>query len=774
MSFVIKTWIKKGSYNNNEITVWVKDGIKAGLDEYGFWNKSGTDDLIFTAPFVPPREWLISNTRRIFEYALANNVPDALTSWKDAAALLSQLPRVIMPDAMELSGRLSAVCSAGDMRMREILKGLGFRWSPQGRVWSLKATEQTCRDAAAILSHWNADRSPASFAGTDIFSFCKIPLTNDQEDTLRYLIRRWEQGWHGSVNGDDMGIGKTYGSLILGALALETGAATKIVVVAKTSNIAHWKAEWADKILRGSEGDVCIFGAARVTSAKNRKKGGGIEELENEMAHAKVLITNYEYLNTNSQALSMFLKYCSGSVVFFDEAVSMCANHMSGVSKAAFKVSCMANFAVPLSGTLEKKNIYEFWSVLHLADPVIYPEKEFNENHCVLETKKLWLKAQKRSIEIQSKKYIGEEAFLEHIAPAYIRHMKKIPEVLSRKEEYHFRISREDSYLENKIADGLWERLCSIKGAGKTWEELAAEGARLPKWQMTALTHLHSALDDPYTLFQSEIYKKFIECADTLALDIGADRKAAFDYLEERISDKKNNQYNELFSPDVVEFARFMENLDSTKLEIYKPAKFRFLSRMLDCDYPDSRVVVFSVFKRTAERLADMLREQYPYRPVYLISGEVPKAKRTEIENECRSHDSSILITTDSMAFGTNLQFMDVLVNYNLPWTCDILKQRNDRIYRTGAKGLKNIVYITIDSPVERHKLNILQRGIDKVRNHFGEDISDIPYPEDISIEEYMGMHKVHLQGEKEYPYEAEVPVVYGQSVLFEEPELVR
>ena len=35
-------------------------------------------------------------------------------------------------------------------------------------------------------------------------------------------------------------------------------------------------------------------------------------------------------------------------------------------------------------------------------------------------------------------------------------------------------------------------------------------------------------------------------------------------------------------------------------------------------------------------------------------------------------------------------------------------------------------------------------------------------------------MREVHLQEEKGYPYEAEVPVVHGQSVLFEEPELVR
>ena len=198
-----------------------------------------------------------------------------------------------------------------------------------------------------------------------------------------YPLFRWEQGWHGGVNGDDMGIGKTYGSLALGALAVSSDAASRIVVVAKTSNIAHWKREWTDKILDASESDVCVFGAARVNSAKARS--GGMEKLEEEMSESRLLITNYEYLR-KQDSLSLFLKYCAGAVVFFDEAVSMCANHTSATSLASFKVSCMANFAVPLSGTLEKKNIYEFWSVLRLADPAIYPEKEFNENHLVLET----------------------------------------------------------------------------------------------------------------------------------------------------------------------------------------------------------------------------------------------------------------------------------------------------------------------------------------------------------------------------------------------------
>lgn len=762
MPVVVKTWINRGSYGNNEITVWVKDGVSLGLESCGGWKRTENgEDLVCRVSFVPTRAWLMENARKIYEHAGSEA---ALSAWRDASALMSQLPRVLLPgDAGP--GRVCALCSPTDLRMREILKGLGFRWSPQGRVWSLKANTAVGRDVEGILSRWNSSGGPVRFEGRNIFARCAVPLTSEQEETMRYLLNRWEQGWHGGVNGDDMGIGKTYGSLALGALAVSSDAASRIVVVAKTSNIAHWKREWTDKILDASESDVCVFGAARVNSAKARS--GGMEKLEEEMSESRLLITNYEYLR-KQDSLSLFLKYCAGAVVFFDEAVSMCANHTSATSLAAFKVSCMANFAVPLSGTLEKKNIYEFWSVLRLADPAIYPEKEFNENHLVLETQRLWLKSQKRAIEVETKKYVGEKQFFERISPAYIRHIKNIPTIQSRKVERHFKISRQDSILENRIADGLWRELCSITGSGVTWEQLSAAGLRLPKWQMTALTHLHSAIDDPYTLFESDTYGKVTECADKLALDTGMSRMEAFDYIEGKLQERGSNEYKEQFSLDVVAFARYMESLDPEELKEYRPAKYRFLRKMLREDFPESRVVVFSVFKRTAERVTEMLREDFPGRAVRLITGEASKAKRSEIEDECRDTPGAILVSTDSMAFGTNLQFMDVLVNYNLPWTCDVLKQRNDRIYRTGAEGLKTIVYLTLDSPAEKHKLGVLRRGIENVRSHFGEDISDIPEPTYTYICDYEGLgEEVPEEGASVESSEA-----YGQMCLFE--ELVR
>ncbi len=759
MPTVVKTWVDRGPYGNNEITIWVKGGASLELESCGGWRQSGTgEDLVYKTSFVPTRAWLMENARKIYEHAGEPGTEGALEGWRDASALLSQLPRVLLPGEVS-SDRLCALCSPADLRMREILKGLGFRWSPQGRVWSLRASETERRDAEAILSRWNSYEVTVRFGGRNIFARCAAPLTSDQEDSMRYLLRRWEQGWHGGVNGDDMGTGKTYGSLALGALALDAEAASRIVVVAKTSNIAHWKREWTDKILDASESDVCVFGAARMNSAKNRK-GGGMEELEEEMARSRLLITNYEYLR-KQETLSLFLKYCAGSVVFFDEAVSMCANHTSATSLAAFKVSCMANFAAPLSGTLEKKNIYEFWSVLHLADPAIYPEKEFNENHVVLETQKLWLKSQKRAVEVETKKYVGEKQFFEKISQAYIRHIKNIPAAQSRKIELHFRLSRQDSVLENRIADGLWRELCSITGSGVTWDRLAASGLRLPKWQMTALTHLHSALDDPYTLFRSETYGKVTDCADKLALDTGTTRMEAFDYIEQKLQGRGPNEYKEQFSPDIVAFARYMEGLDPEELKDYKPAKYRFLRKMLETDYAGSRVVVFSVFKRTAERIAEMLQEDFPGRNIRLITGEASKARRSELEEECRNTPGSILVSTDSMAFGTNLQFMDVLVNYNLPWTCDVLKQRNDRIYRTGAEGLKTIVYLTLDSPAEKHKLGILCKGIENVRSHFGEDISDIPEPRYTYICDCEG---VDSESREEEPEE-----IYGQTSFSEE-----
>ena len=107
------------------------------------------------------------------------------------------------------------------------------------------------------------------------------------------------------------------------------------------------------------------------------------------------------------------------------------------------------------------------------------------------------------------------------------------------------------------------------------------------------------------------------------------------------------------------------------------------------------KVVIFSSFKRMAKLAAETL-EAAGY-PVLLIHGEVSGEHRDDAKRKFwNSDEHNILIGTDAMAEGLNLQCAKYLINIDLPWNPAILEQRIGRIRR--INGHSNVFvrnYIT-------------------------------------------------------------------------------
>ncbi|HET8539587.1 MAG TPA: SNF2-related protein [Anaeromyxobacter sp.] len=101
------------------------------------------------------------------------------------------------------------------------------------------------------------------------------------------------------------------------------------------------------------------------------------------------------------------------------------------------------------------------------------------------------------------------------------------------------------------------------------------------------------------------------------------------------------------------------------------------------CAWPE-KAVVFTEFRRTQDHLATLLASRgYS---VTCLSGDVSGTDRRQaLVDEFRER-TQVLLMTEAGAEGLNLQFCNLVVNYDLPWNPQRVEQRIGRCHRYGQQ----------------------------------------------------------------------------------------
>jgi len=99
------------------------------------------------------------------------------------------------------------------------------------------------------------------------------------------------------------------------------------------------------------------------------------------------------------------------------------------------------------------------------------------------------------------------------------------------------------------------------------------------------------------------------------------------------------------------------------------------------CGWPE-KAVVFTEFRRTQQFLGELL-EQHGY-PTTRLSGDAGGPDRRQALVDEFAGRSRILLMTEAGAEGLNLQFCNLVVNYDLPWNPQRIEQRIGRCHRYG------------------------------------------------------------------------------------------
>jgi SNF2 family DNA or RNA helicase len=130
------------------------------------------------------------------------------------------------------------------------------------------------------------------------------------------------------------------------------------------------------------------------------------------------------------------------------------------------------------------------------------------------------------------------------------------------------------------------------------------------------------------------------------------------------------------------------------------------------------RVIVFTQFRATQRAVLEML-DQAGYTTHSFHGGHSSDEKEEIVERF--EEEGGVLVSTDAMNEGRNLQFCNVMVNYDLPWNPMKVEQRIGRIHRIGQKRKVYIFNLALNDTIEEYVLERLYHKIDLFQQSVGE-----------------------------------------------------
>lgn len=141
--------------------------------------------------------------------------------------------------------------------------------------------------------------------------------------------------------------------------------------------------------------------------------------------------------------------------------------------------------------------------------------------------------------------------------------------------------------------------------------------------------------------------------------------------------------------------------------------------------------VIFCRYIATAHYLAEYLRGKFKKAAIKAITGELTPGEREAAVAEMADAEQRILVATDCLSEGINLQSLfTAVVHYDLSWNPTRHEQREGRVDRFGqqAKEVRSTMLYGEDNPVDGAVLQVILRKAENIRKELG---VLVPMPDD-------------------------------------------
>lgn len=171
---------------------------------------------------------------------------------------------------------------------------------------------------------------------------------------------------------------------------------------------------------------------------------------------------------------------------------------------------------------------------------------------------------------------------------------------------------------------------------------------------------------------------------------------------------------------------------DRLSAEVTQDPKFKALIKALeDLLKKGHSPVIFCRYIATAEQIGAALQKFASKHVVEVITGSMPSEEREIRVEELGGHENRILVATDCLSEGINLQaWFDAVIHYDLSWNPTRHQQREGRIDRFGQKApvVRSVLMYGENNPVDGAVLEVIIRKAETIAKQTG---VRVPMPDD-------------------------------------------
>jgi superfamily II DNA or RNA helicase len=177
---------------------------------------------------------------------------------------------------------------------------------------------------------------------------------------------------------------------------------------------------------------------------------------------------------------------------------------------------------------------------------------------------------------------------------------------------------------------------------------------------------------------------------------------------------------------DLKRLAKMAEEVETAGVEA-KLTKLRALMQEQGFfEQTDQRLLIFTEYKDTLDYLVERLRS-WGFQVGFIHGGMKPGSRdeagsRLWAEEQFKEGKFQILVATEAAGEGINLQFCNILFNYDIPWNPNRLEQRMGRIHRYGQRKDCLIFNFVATNTVEGRVLLRLLDKLQEIRDALDDD----------------------------------------------------
>lgn len=499
---------------------------------------------------------------------------------------------------------------------------------------------------------------------------------------------------------DDVGIGKTLESLLIAKELLDRHEIDRFAVICLPHLCEQWQNEIKDKF--GLDAEI----VRSSTVSRLEKK---LRPDQNVFRDIPFQVISVDYVKANER-LGVFLEHCPEFIIV-DEAHT-CARPKGANISQQQRYNLMHRLSerpgqqlVLLTATPHSGQNEEFQSLLGL----LKPEFESYDLETAKQREELsHYFVQRRRADI--KQYLGDEV----VFPERLQ--------IDNNDDYSF--ANDYRALLNDLIDYIKEGIQSVKNAEKRKQ-------RYVYWDLLALMRgVMSSPDAGISMLRNKISKS----EDDSVADDGEDGKKVYsfnDTLKDMLDadDIVPEAYESSSRSDKTRFKEFIAILEGIKAADTDNKVKKALENVVFALENDMSPIVFCQYIQTAEYVGEYISRRLAANRktrdvvVGTVTSRLADEERKVKIDELSSHDRHVLVCTDCLSEGVNLQQgFDAIIHYDLPWNPNRVEQRNGRIDRFGQTS-KNVLISTMyaeNNPVDDIVLNVLYKKQEEIKKRLG------------------------------------------------------